>query len=192
MSGLPVLTVQPRRALLGRYGLDVADVQAVVEAAIGGKTVGEIFEGDRRFPLVIRLPEAVRNDPQTLQALPIALPGGRVRPAARDRGYPDHGGPERDQSRERQAPRGRHGKRPRSATSAHSWPRCSGACADDVELPAGYWLDYGGTFEQLISATQRLQLVVPLTLLLIFGLLYFTFQVVQGRASSSSAACRSR
>ena len=114
MSGLPVLTVQPRRALLGRYGLDVADVQAVVEAAIGGKTVGEVFEGDRRFPLVIRLPESLRNDPRTLASVADHLAGRTVRAPARGRGHPNRGRPERDQSREWQAPGRRHRKRPRA------------------------------------------------------------------------------
>ena len=62
--------------MLARYGLDVADVQDVVATAIGGQAVGEIFEGDQRFDLVIRLPEPLRNDPATLEALPVPLPGG--------------------------------------------------------------------------------------------------------------------
>jgi heavy metal efflux system protein len=175
MTGLPVLTVQPRRALLGRYGLDVADVQAVVEAAIGGKTVGEVFEGDRRFPLVIRLPEDLRNDPQTLRMLPIALPGGQYVPLREVADIEIAEGPN--------AINRENGKR-RAVVTANVRERDLGSFVaevqrrvrSEVELPAGYWLDYGGTFEQLISATQRLQLVVPLTLLLIFGLLYFTFR----------------
>ena len=175
MSGLPVLTVQPRRALLARYGLDVADVQAVVEAAIGGKTVGEVFEGDRRFPLVIRLPEALRNDPRTLQTLPIALPDGEYVPLREIADIQIAEGPN--------AINRENGKR-RAVVTANVRERDLGSFVaevqqrvrSEVELPAGYWLDYGGTFEQLISATQRLQLVVPLTLLLIFGLLYLTFR----------------
>ncbi|HLF11714.1 MAG TPA: CusA/CzcA family heavy metal efflux RND transporter, partial [Gammaproteobacteria bacterium] len=175
ISGLPMLTVQPRRALLARYGLDVADVQAVVETAIGGKTVGEVFEGDRRFPLVIRFSESVRNDPQTLEALPIALPGGDYVPLREVADIQIALGPN--------AINRENGKR-RAVVTANVRGRDLGSFVaevqtrvrNEVELPAGYWLDYGGTFEQLISATQRLQLVVPLTLLLIFGLLYFTFR----------------
>jgi cobalt-zinc-cadmium resistance protein CzcA len=175
MTGLPVMTVQPRRALLARYGLDVADVQAIVEAAIGGKTVGEIFEGDRRFPLVIRLPESIRNDPRTLEGLPIALPGGDYVPLREVADIQIAPGPN--------AINRENGKR-RAVVTANVRERDLGSFVaelrarvrDEVELPAGYWLDYGGTFEQLISATQRLQLVVPLTLLLILGLLYFTFR----------------
>ena len=176
MSGLPVLTVQPRRALLARYGLDVADVQAVVEAAIGGKTVGEVFEGDRRFPLVIRLPEE--------RCATIRVRSKRCRspcrtdstcPCARSRTSQIAEGPN--------AINRENGKR-RAVVTANVRERDLGSFVaevqqrvrNEVELPAGYWLDYGGTFEQLISATQRLQLVVPLTLLLIFGLLYFTFR----------------
>jgi cobalt-zinc-cadmium resistance protein CzcA len=175
ITGLPVLTVQPRRALLARYGLDVADLQAVVEAAIGGKTVGEIFEGDRRFPLVIRLPESLRNDPRTLEALPIALPGGDYVPLREVAEIQIAPGPN--------AINRENGKR-RAVVTANVRERDLGSFVaevqtrvrDEVELPAGYWLEFGGTFEQLISATQRLQLVVPLTLLLILGLLYFTFR----------------
>jgi cobalt-zinc-cadmium resistance protein CzcA len=175
MTGLPVLTVQPRRALLARYGLDVGDVQTVVEAAIGGKTVGEVFEGDRRFPLVIRLPEAIRNDPRTLAALPIALPGGQYVPLREIADIEIAEGPN--------AINRENGKR-RAVVTANVLDRDLGSFVAEVqrrvraevELPAGYWLDYGGTFEQLISATQRLQIVVPLTLLLIFGLLFFTFR----------------
>ena len=76
MTGLPMLTVEPRRTVLARYGLDVADVQGVVATAIGGLAVGQVFEGDQRFDLVIRLPEPLRNDPETLEALPVPLPGG--------------------------------------------------------------------------------------------------------------------
>jgi cobalt-zinc-cadmium resistance protein CzcA len=175
LTGLPILTVEPRRALLARYGLDVADVQAVVEAAVGGKTVGEIFEGDRRFPLVIRLPEAARNDPRTLQNLPVPLPDGGYVPLREIADVRIAQGPN--------AVNRENGKR-RAVVTANVRGRDLGSFVadvqqrvqDEVELPAGYWLDYGGTFEQLISAAQRLQLVVPLTLFMIFGLLYFTFR----------------
>ena len=85
MTGLPMLTVQPRRAVLARYGLDVADVQDVVATAIGGKAVGQVFEGDRRFDLVIRLPEPLRNDPATLASAAGAAARRRLRAAARAR-----------------------------------------------------------------------------------------------------------
>jgi heavy metal efflux system protein len=174
VTGLPILTVQPRRALLARYGLDVADVQSVVEAAIGGKAVGQIFEGDRRFDLVIRLPEAVRNDPATLDALPVALPNGKFIPLREVAEIGIAPGPN--------AVNRENGKR-RVVVTSNVRGRDLGSFVselrarvdEEVELPAGYWLEYGGTFEQLISAQKRLQTVVPLALLLILGLLYLAF-----------------
>jgi cobalt-zinc-cadmium resistance protein CzcA len=175
MTGLPMLNVEPRRELLARYGLDVADVQAVVAAAIGGETVGQVFEGDKRFDLVIRLPEALRNDPAVLEALPVALPGGGYVPLREVAVVEIEQGPN--------AINRENGKR-RAVVTANVRGRDLGSFVaeaqarvrDEVPLPAGYWLDYGGTFEQLISASQRLQLVVPVALLLILGLLYFAFR----------------
>jgi cobalt-zinc-cadmium resistance protein CzcA len=174
LTGLPVLTVTPRRDRLARYGLDLVEVQAVVETAIGGKEAGLVFEGDRRFPLVVRLQESLRNDPDTLGTLPVPLPGGGYVPLSEIADIAIIEGPN--------AINREQGKR-RVVVTANVRGRDLGSFVDDlqqrvrdeVELPAGYWLDYGGTFEQLISATQRLQLVVPLALALIFGLLYLAF-----------------
>jgi cobalt-zinc-cadmium resistance protein CzcA len=175
MTGLPMLTVQPRRGMLARYGLDVADVQDVVATAIGGKVVGALFEGDQRFDLVIRLPEALRNDPATLDALPVPLPGGGYVPLRELAVTEIADGPN--------AINRENGKR-RAVVTANVRGRDLGSfvadararIAEDIELPAGYWLEYGGTFEQLISGAERLRLVVPATLLLIFVLLYLSFR----------------
>src|SRR5688572_10045994 len=174
MTGLPMLTVEPRRGTLARYGLDVADVQDVVSTAIGGKAVGQIFEGDQRFDLVIRLPESVRNDPATLEALPVPLPGGGYVPLREVATLSIVEGPN--------AVNRENGKR-RAVVTANVRGRDLGSFVADareqieqnVELPAGYWLEFGGTFEQLISGAERLRLVVPVTLLLIFLLLYLSF-----------------
>jgi cobalt-zinc-cadmium resistance protein CzcA len=174
VTGLPVLTVHPRRALLARYGLDVSDVQAVVEAAIGGKAVGQIFEGDRRFDLVVRLPETARNDPATIETLPIALPEGKFVPLREVADIEVAPGPN--------AINRENGKR-RVVVTSNVRGRDLGSFVSElrenigreVELPPGYWLEFGGTFEQLMSAQQRLQTVVPLALLLILGLLYLAF-----------------
>jgi cobalt-zinc-cadmium resistance protein CzcA len=174
VTGLPVLTVHPRRALLARYGLDVSDVQSVVEAAIGGKAVGQIFEGDRRFDLVVRLPEGVRNDPATIETLPISLPDGKFVPLREVAEIEIVSGPNVI-NRE-------NGKR-RVVVTSNVRGRDLGSFVNElresigreVELPPGYWLELGGTFEQLMSAQQRLQTVVPLALLLILGLLYLAF-----------------
>jgi cobalt-zinc-cadmium resistance protein CzcA len=175
MTGLPMLTVEPRRAVLARYGLDVADVQDIVATAIGGHAVGQVFEGDQRFDLVIRLPEALRNDPATLAALPVPLPGGAYVPLRELAAISILEGPN--------AINRENGKR-RAVVTANVRGRDLGSFVTDarariesgVELPAGYWLEFGGTFEQLISGTERLQLVVPVTLLLIFLLLSLAFR----------------
>jgi len=175
MTGLPMLTVEPRRAVLARYGLDVADVQDVVATAVGGKPVGQIFEGDQRFDLVIRLPEPLRNDPATLETLPVPLPGGGYVPLREVATISVLEGPN--------AINRENGKR-RAVVTANVRGRDLGSFVADarerieenVELPAGYWLELGGTFEQLISAAERLELVVPITLLMIFVLLYLSFR----------------
>jgi len=175
MTGLPMLTVEPRRSVLARYGLDVADVQDVVATAVGGKPVGQIFEGDQRFDLVIRLPEPLRNDPATLETLPVPLPGGGYVPLREVATISVLEGPN--------AINRENGKR-RAVVTANVRGRDLGSFVADararieenVELPAGYWLEFGGTFEQLISATERLELVVPITLLMIFVLLYLSFR----------------
>jgi cobalt-zinc-cadmium resistance protein CzcA len=175
MTGLPMLTVEPRRRMLARYGLDVADVQDVVGTAIGGNAVGEVFEGDQRFDLVIRLAETVRNDPAMLESLPMALPGGGYVPLREVATVNIVEGPN--------AINRENGKR-RAVVTANVRGRDLGSfvlearerIATGVELPAGYWLEYGGTFEQLISGAERLRLVVPITLLMIFVLLYMSFR----------------
>ncbi len=185
ISGLPVLTVKIDRPKVSRYGLNVADVQEVIEVAVGGKEAGQVFEGDRRFDLLVRLPERLRQDMEALKRLPIPLPAnGRSAEGGESRtSYVTLGevaqfevapGPNQI-SRE-------DGKR-RVVVTANVRGRDLGsfvAEAQDridaqIKLPEGYWLAYGGTFEQLASAARRLQVVVPLSLLLIFGLLFMTF-----------------
>jgi cobalt-zinc-cadmium resistance protein CzcA len=175
MTGLPMLTIEPRRAVLARYGLDIADVQAIVSTAIGGHAVGQIFEGDQRFDLVIRLSESLRNDPATLADLPVPLPGGGYVPLREVAVVNVEEGPN--------AINRENGKR-RAVVTANVRGRDLGSFVLDareriaarVSLPPGYWLEYGGTFEQLISGARRLAVVVPATLLLILLLLYLAFR----------------
>ena len=189
VTGLPVLSILPDRAALDRYGLNIADVQEVVQVAMGGKEAGQLFEGDRRFDIVVRLPEHLRTDMVTLERMPIPLPqaeqeGADKRPdyvplkevAKLEIAY----GPNQI-SRE-------NGKR-RIVVTSNVRGRDLGSFVEDVQhavrekanLPAGYWTEYGGTFEQLISARARLMVVVPVALLLIFGLLFMAFG--SGRAA---------
>jgi len=175
ISGLPMLSIHPKREALYRFGLNVADVQDVVGTALGGRVVGQIFEGDRRFELVIRLPENLRSNTAAIERLPVSLPeGGGYVPLSEVASVEIAPGPNQI-SRE-------NGKR-RIVVTANSRGRDLGSVVADarvlidaqLKLPAGYWIDYGGTFEQLESASTRLQLLTPITLLLIFGLLFMTF-----------------
>jgi cobalt-zinc-cadmium resistance protein CzcA len=177
VSGLPVLSIEPKREVLARYGLEPATVQSVVAAAIGGETVGQIFEGDARYDIVVRLPESLRGDLRLLERLPIPLAEGAQVPLGEVAKLNIAPGPNQI-SRE-------NGKR-RIVVTANVRERDLGsfvadaqAAIRDVKVPTGYWLDYGGTFEQLKSASQRLAIVVPVTLLIIIGLLILAFGSVK-------------
>ncbi len=178
VTGLPMLSIHPKRMAIARYGLNVAEVQDYVSMAMGGESAGLIFEGDRRFELVVRLPETLRNDIDGMGALPVPLPDGSYVPLAEIATLEIAPAPNQI-SRE-------NGKRSIVVT-ANVRDRDLGSFVaeaeqrvlDEVELPAGYWLEYGGTFEQLESASQRLSIVVPLTLVLILGLLVMAFGSVK-------------
>ncbi|MEO6699281.1 MAG: CusA/CzcA family heavy metal efflux RND transporter, partial [Paraperlucidibaca sp.] len=178
ITGLPVMTITPRREILYRYGLTVAQVQRVMSTALGGQTAGQVFEGDKRFDLVVRLPENLRNDIRAIEAFPVPLPDGGFIPLQEIADIEIIQGPN--------AINRENGKR-RMVITANVRGRDLGGFVQDVqkqvldniEIPPGYWVEYGGTFEQMISATKRLQLVVPLALLMIFGFLYMAFRSVK-------------
>jgi cobalt-zinc-cadmium resistance protein CzcA len=177
VTGLPVLSVHPRRAALSRYGLDVDALQDVVAASYGGEVVGAIYEGDRRHDLVVRLPEALRSNLDALGRLPLALPDGGYVPLGEVADLELTQGPNQI-NRE-------NGKR-RVVVTANVRDRDLGSFVGElrervdaeVTVPAGYWVDYGGSFEQLQSAAARLAIVVPVTLVLILGLLWLAFRSV--------------
>lgn len=179
MTGLPTLSVTPQRDHLALLGLTIQDVQTAVQSAVGGLNAGTIYEGDKRFRLMVRLDESWRRNIDALKRLPVAVPQA----ANPELQYVPLGeiadvaltvGPNQI-NRE-------SGKR-NVIVSANVVDRDLGSFVADIRsqlqnelaLPAGYWIDYGGTFEQLQSASQRLAIVVPLTLLLIFGLLFSAF-----------------
>ena len=183
-TGLPVLSIVPDREALARYGLSVADLQDVMAAAIGGRVAGRIFDGDRRFDVVVRIPEKLRDNVARNPAA--ADPASRATITPKTMGNPgyvplsevakvDISVGANQISRE-------NGKR-RLVVMANVRGRDLGSFVEEVqeavqaevEVPPGYWLTYGGTFEQLISASQRLQIVVPMALALIFGLLLALF-----------------
>ncbi len=194
VTGLPILTVQLNRTEMARYGLNISDVQDTVEIAMGGKAAGQVFEGDRRFDIVVRLPEDLRTDLETFKQIPIPLP--RYEPAVETIRASVSSGEDRRQrsfvtlgsvadpivvmgpnqiSRE-------DGKR-RIVVTCNVRDRDLGSFVEEAQktigagmkLPAGYWITWGGEFEQLISAAKRLELVVPLALLLILALLFSAF-----------------
>jgi cobalt-zinc-cadmium resistance protein CzcA len=192
VAGLPILTVKLDRQALSRYGLSVAEVQNIVEIAVGGKPAGKLYEGDRRFDIVVRLPEELRANLDAIKAIPISLPPGadsaaptraawtgaanappRYVPLSSIAAVDVAPGPNQI-SRE-------NGKR-RVVVTANVRGRDLGsfvaeaqeAVGQKVKLPAGYWIGWGGQFEQLVSATKRLTIVVPVALLLVFLLLFMS------------------
>ena len=178
MTGLSTLSVIPKRDHLALLGLTVADVQRAVQAAVGGVQSGIIYEGDKRFKLMVRLDKEWRKSIEQLKSLPIDLPAGnpelRYVPLGEVAELSLESGPNQIN---------RESSKRNVIVSANVEDRDLGsfvadvqdALTTDVDLPAGYWVNYDGTFEQLQSASQRLSLVVPLALLLILGLLYSAF-----------------
>ncbi|WP_454742477.1 CusA/CzcA family heavy metal efflux RND transporter [Cupriavidus necator] len=180
-TGLPMLTVNIDRNKAARYGLNMSDIQDAVAIGIGGKVSGTFFSGDRRFDILVRLPDVVREDVEALRRLPVALPkdtaaGARTSyiPLSEVATVEIAPGPNQV-SRE-------NGKR-RIVVSANVRgrdigsfvPEAEAAIRERVQIPAGYWTSWGGTFEQLQSATARLRVVVPLALALVFVLLFAMF-----------------
>src|SRR6202047_1274859 len=191
-SGLPVLTVKLNRQTLSRYGISVGDVQNLVEIAVGGKSAGRLFEGDRRFDIVVRLPEHLRSDIQAIRSLPVPLPPlenqtkatpalwGKS-PLAQIRYVPLSELARIDLAPGPNLISREDGKR-RIVVTANVRGRdlssfvadAQRQVADKGKLPAGYWIGWGGQFEQLVSATQRLTVVLPIALALIFLLLFIS------------------
>lgn len=190
VSGLPILTVRLDRQALARYGLSVGEVQGIVEIAVGGKSAGKLFEGDRRFDIVVRLAEHLRGNLDAIRAIPIPLPPSEeasapirtalaASPLAQMRYVPLSSVATVDATPGPNQISRENGKR-RIVVTANVRARDLGsfvseaeaAVADKVKLPPGYWIGWGGQFEQLVSATKRLTIVVPVALLLVFVLLF--------------------
>jgi cobalt-zinc-cadmium resistance protein CzcA len=192
-TGLPLLTVELKRDVMARYGLNVADVQEVVEVALGGKPAGEVFEGDRRFDIIVRLPEDLRSDVETISRLPVPLPetdagaSGLVKvsqmPASPRRSFiplaavasvtiaPGPNMINRENGKRRVVATANVRGRDLGSFVAEA----QGRIEEQVKPPAGYWISWGGQFEQLMSASARLRIVVPIALLSIFLLLFVSF-----------------
>jgi len=180
-TGLPVLTMEPNRPVMARLGITIAQLQEIVSMALGGAIAGQFYEGDQRSDIVVRLPESLRSNPGSYRHLPISLPNGQYVPLNEvadisiSNGY-------NQVIRE-------NGKR-RIVVTANVRGRDLGSFVQDaqeriaqqVDLPPGYWIEYGGSFEQLESASQRLLLVVPATLLLIALMLMMALGSVRDAA----------
>ncbi|WP_284090648.1 efflux RND transporter permease subunit [Acinetobacter pittii] len=171
-DGLPLLNVDVDHALAAQYGLSVKSIQDIVAASIGGQSVGQILQGDRRFDFVIRLQENMRT-PQQLAQLPIRLPNGgliQLQDVAKVENILGLAQVSRE-----------NGKR-RVIVTANVRDRDLGSFVQEMQsklaqqkLSSGYWLGYGGQFENLASATARMQIVVPMALIMIFVLLMAVF-----------------
>ncbi len=174
VAGQPYITVKPDRARIARLGLNVEDVQAIVEAAVGGKTVTQIYEGDRYFDLQVRYPEARRNSVETIGAILVRTPGGARIPLSQIADIAMIEGPSQI-SRE-------SGQRRIGVECNISGRDLGGFVAEarrtvgrDVLLPPGYFLSWGGQFENQQRAMQRLGIIMPVTIGLILLLLFLTF-----------------
>ncbi len=180
-TGLPVMTIQPKRDAMARYGLSIIELQGTLATALGGTVASQLYEGDRRSDIVVRLSENLRTDTDGLTSFPVMLangdyvPLGEVAELDLVTGY-------NQIYRE-------NGKR-RIVVTANVRGRDLGSFVKDVqksieeqvEVPVGYWVEYGGTYEKLQSATQRLSIVVPLTLALVIGLLIMALGSVKDAA----------
>jgi cobalt-zinc-cadmium resistance protein CzcA len=169
-TGLPILTMKPIREALGRYGVSINQLQDIISTALGGTVVGHFYEGDQRSDIVVRLPETIRTNTDLFNKFPVPLdsggyvPFGELATLSLTTGY-------NQVFRE-------NGKR-RIVVTANVRDRDLGSFVGDaknaigqsVEIPAGYWLEYGGTYKNLQSATKRLSIVVPATLFIILGIL---------------------
>lgn len=175
-TGLPLLNVEVNKALASQYGLSVKSIQDLVAASVGGENVGQILQGDRRFDFVIRLGEAERT-PEHLALLPIQLPNGgliQLQDVAKVENISGINQVSRENAKRR------------VAITANVEGRDLGSFVSELQatlakeaLPAGYWLEYGGQFENLASAKSRMQLVIPLALITIFILLMAVFHSVK-------------
>jgi cobalt-zinc-cadmium resistance protein CzcA len=176
-AGLPVLRVQIDRNRIARYGINVSDVLDAV-AAMGGRRVGEVFEGQRRFALQVRYREDARSSIDSIRQIPIASPTGALIPLGQLAKLIVEEGP---------AQINRDRIQRRLTVEANVRGRDLGGFVSEAQvrieeagvLPAGYFLEWGGQFKNLREATERLIVAVPVALLLIFLLLYMTYNSVK-------------
>ncbi|PWY55022.1 CusA/CzcA family heavy metal efflux RND transporter [Legionella qingyii] len=179
VSGLPLLTIEINRDILARYGLQAGTVQDAIVIATGGKKGGELFEGDKRFDLIVRLPEPLRTSSEVLRQIFVPLPPAKdgelhfipLSELAKTVRSESPNQISRESGKRRVVVTANVRNRDLSSFVNEAKQRIE----RNVQLPSGYWINWGGQFEQLQSASQRLKLVVPVTLLGIFLLLFMSF-----------------
>lgn len=183
IDGLPVLDIKIDREITSRLGINVSDALDVISIATGGGRAGQIFEGDRRFDLIVRLPEALRQDLTSLQNLPIPLP---LNSKSESRHVQLHQIAALNITDGLNEISRENGKRfvsvqsnVRGSDLGSFVERAKAEINNKITIPDGYWLSWGGQFENLISARDRLFLVVPLCFALIFILLYTAFNSIR-------------
>ena len=182
-SGLPVLQIRVDRERAARMGLNIGDVQEMIATATAGRAAGTMFEGDRRFDIVVRLPEAVRGDIDALRRLPVALPGSgegtrsfiALGEIASFEVAPGPNQLSREQGKRRVVVTANVRGRDIGSFVAEAQQRI----AQEVRIAPGYWTAWGGQFEHLTTAAERLRLIIPASLLLVFVLLYLVFNNVR-------------
>lgn len=195
VSGLPVLTIEIQREVIARYGIRIDDVQDVIATALGGKEAGEVFEGDRRFSLVVRLSDRRRGDLEAIKSLPVPLPPGiepdlsqraMVGPTPENRvGFLPLSALATVELQEGPNQISRENGKRRIVVQANVRGRDIGSFVAELQdvlakkvgrPPEGCWIGWGGQFENLLAAKERLMLVVPVALLLIFILLQMSLR----------------
>lgn len=180
-SGLPQLQIKPNRAVIARYGLNVEDVNDMIESVVAGKQAGLVYEGEQRFNLVVRLNEDAGRNIETIKNLLLTAPNGSRVPL---------GQVAEMKLIDASAQISREDTRRRIGVELNVRGRDIGsfvteaqaAIERDVKLPPGYYLTWGGQFENLQRATSRLMIVVPIALFLIFVLLFTTFNSIKQAA----------
>lgn len=172
--GQPYLTIEIDRAAVATFGLNVDDVQHVVEAGIGGQQAGVLYEGQRRFGITVRYPQEIRDELFKIQNVPVHLPGGGTIPLKRVARIELQEGP-REIQRENGWRRLIVGINIRDIDLGSYAANLQKVIAEQADIPPGYFIEYGGTFENQQRAMRHLLLVVPLSIFIILGLLYMNF-----------------
>lgn len=178
VTGLPQIQIQFNRDEIAKYGLNIQDVNTVIESAFAGKSAGMVYEGERRFELVVRLDEQHRKNIEDVSNLFVSTPDGHQIPLNQVATIAFKEGPnqiQRDDTKRRIT----IGFNVRNRDVESIVTEIKDKVARNIDFPAGYYATYGGQFQNLVEARQRLSIAVPVALLLIFTLLFFTFKSVK-------------